>query len=91
MEAMTIVKLGLIALLLVGSVVAETMVVTASRLNVRARAGTQYEVICQVVRDQEVKVVERQGDWIGRCHHPSRSGSQSNRAIDASRPRTRAA
>jgi uncharacterized protein YgiM (DUF1202 family) len=64
-EARTIVKYGLIMLLLAGSVVAETLVVTASRLNVRARAGTQYEVICQVVRDQEVKVVKREGDWIG--------------------------
>ena len=44
---------------------AEIGVVTATRLNVRARPGTQYEVVCQVVQNEELEIRERKGDWVG--------------------------
>ena len=39
--------------------------ITATRLNVRARPGTQYEVVCQLLRDAAVQVVAREGEWVG--------------------------
>lgn len=39
--------------------------VVATRLNVRARPGTQYEVVCQVQKGDVVTVVAQQDDWVG--------------------------
>jgi len=38
--------------------------VSVDRLNVRARPGTSYEVVAKVVRDQELTVVGREGEWL---------------------------
>ncbi len=40
-------------------------IVTADVLNVRARPGTSYEVVCKLHQGDEVVVVEEQGDWLG--------------------------
>lgn len=39
--------------------------VSATSLNVRARAGRQYEVVCQLSHGAAVEVVRDQGDWLG--------------------------
>jgi uncharacterized protein YraI len=39
--------------------------VTANRLNVRARAGQQFEQVCQIKKGIEVDVVRKQGVWLG--------------------------
>ena len=38
--------------------------VTASLLNVRARPGTRYEVLCQLEDQEEVSVLSRQDGWV---------------------------
>lgn len=52
------------------------------------RGNERIDVLgIEIRRDVDVERRTR----IGWCHHPSRSGSQSNKAIEASLPRTRAA
>jgi hypothetical protein len=42
----------------------DTLVVTGSRVNVRAGPGTHAEVMTQVVRDQQVVERGREGEWV---------------------------
>ena len=42
----------------------DTLIVTGSRVNVRAGPGTHAEVMTQVVRDQQVIERGREGEWV---------------------------
>ncbi len=60
-----LVALLVIPLLLPAQEEVERAVVTADRLNVRAGAGTRYEVIAQLREHTEVRVLRRQEVWVG--------------------------
>lgn len=49
----------------------EAGVVIAPRLNVRARPGLQYEVLCQLRRGQRVKIVKHADEWLGIAPPPT--------------------
>jgi len=56
--------------------------ITATRLNVRARPGTQYEVVCQLLRDAKVQVVARNDEWVGIVAPAETRAFVPNRALD---------
>lgn len=50
------------------SVSGDTLVtgtVLANRLNVRARPGTRFEVVAELLRDESITVVKRTEEWLG--------------------------
>jgi uncharacterized protein YgiM (DUF1202 family) len=61
-------SLALAALVLLGGTAwaasGDTLVVTGSRVNVRAGPGTDTQVTTQVSRDQQVIERDRQGEWL---------------------------
>ncbi|MEH6983683.1 SH3 domain-containing protein, partial [Priestia megaterium] len=60
-----------------------TYKVTASKLNVRSGAGTNYGIIGSVVKDQMLSVVSKSGSWY-KINYSGRTGYVSSDYVQAS-------